>query len=120
MSNPHSQQKSPLTNSFNLAKSVSVNKSLGIEVKETSGIFHNSVQHKFISSEQVIDVVINEGAYGLQFIYYLAIIAKDLDRLVLIFPVSLVLSEFSGRCFTNFRKGNRFKISTLGKTTSGN
>ncbi len=75
-------------------------------MKETSGIFHNNVQHKFISSEQVIDVVINEGAYGLQFIYYLAIIVKDLDRLVLIFPVSLVLSGFSVRCFINIRKGN--------------
>jgi len=69
---------------------VSVNKNLGIEVKESSGFFHSNSQHRFIPSEQVIDVVINEGAYGLQYVFYLAIIVKDLDRLVLIFPVSMV------------------------------
>lgn len=75
---------------------VTVIPNVGIQLKETSGLFQ-STQSKldFIPSSQIIDVIINEGFKGLFVVYYLAIIVKDKSTLSVVLPgAKLTISDF--------------------------
>ncbi|KAH3674479.1 hypothetical protein WICMUC_003317 [Wickerhamomyces mucosus] len=102
---------------FILSNSITVNKTesvttfshLGIQITQTSGLLYKSLNlHRFIPAKDIVEIVINEGFKGLQVVYYLAIILKDHDKLIIILP----RSDKSGVRFTPKVRQRRSITST--------
>ncbi|KAH3685382.1 hypothetical protein WICPIJ_003667 [Wickerhamomyces pijperi] len=95
---------------INKVEYVTVIPNVGIQLKQTSGLFITTQnQLDFIPSSQVIDVVINEGFKGLLVVYYLAIMVRDRTKLSIVLPGAKVTIDD----YITIRKDMRSKLSKL-------
>ncbi|KAG5366326.1 Phosphatidylinositol N-acetylglucosaminyltransferase subunit gpi15 [Yarrowia sp. B02] len=58
---------------------------IGLQVY-TSGNYYFMGQTTFLNLDSIIDLVIHEGFKGLEVIFFMAILVKDKDRTVVVFP----------------------------------
>lgn len=83
---------------INLEESFMLVENAAIQLQSSSGLFNQNNSYTVIPIDEVEEIVINEGFKDIRVIYYLAIITKNAEELVLPFPVSvnspLVLLDF--------------------------
>lgn len=74
-------------------ESLLVIRSLGVQTSTTAGtLIGMGRKTRFIQTEKVRDVVINEGFYGMEVRFYLAVLVEGEAALSVVFPVSLLCS----------------------------
>lgn len=82
---------------INLEESFMLVENTAIQLQSSSGLFNQNKSYTVIPIDEIEEIVINEGFKDIRVIYYLAIITKNADELVLPFPVSVkspILSKF--------------------------
>ena len=79
-------------------ESLLVIRSLGVQTSTTAGTWVGQGRRtRFIPTEKVRDVLVNEGFWGLEVRFYLAVVAEGEGGLVVVFPVTVFRNVREGR-----------------------
>jgi len=72
-----------------MEESLLVIRSLGVQTSTTAGTWVGMGRRtRFIPTEKVRDVIVNEGFWGMEVRFYLAVVVEGEKELVVVFPVS--------------------------------
>jgi phosphatidylinositol glycan class H protein len=74
-----------------MEESLLVIRSLGVQTSTTAGTWVGMGRRtRFIPTEKVRDVIVNEGFWGMEVRFYLAVVVEGEKELVVVFPVSAI------------------------------
>jgi hypothetical protein len=85
---------------FHTSESLLVIRGLGIQTSTSGSTYLNTATTRFIPTEKVRDLWVNEAFRGFEVRYYLGVVVEGEDELVVVFPVSLKLVSICIRTLT--------------------